>query len=268
MAVAVNGATRLHIIVGDPIVQVQSPAGMTRAFAADGENAVLLPVHVTPSDLGALLAAISPVRNLDGIIATIPHKFACYRFCSSASERARFLGAVNIMRRTADGAWHGDMLDGLGFVGAIRAKGCEPRGLRALLVGAGGAGSAIAYSLLEEGVGELAIHDADPARRDALIARLAKMAKVPVIAGSSDPAGFGLVVNASPAGMQPGDPYPVDPARLAPATFVGCVITAPEVSPIVAAARALGRNASTGIDMYNAAQKMMLDFLRAGARLA
>ena len=87
------------------------------------------------------------LKNLDGIVVTIPHKFACYQACASATERAHFLRTVNLMRRRADGSWHGDMVDGLGFVGAARAKGIDPRGMRALLVGAGGAGSAIALAL-------------------------------------------------------------------------------------------------------------------------
>jgi shikimate dehydrogenase len=265
MSVAVNGATRLYIIVGDPVAQVQSPAGMTLAFAAKGHNAVLIPVHIAPADLAGLLQAKSHVGNLDGMIATIPHKFACYRFCSSASERAHFLGAVNIMRRSADGGWYGDMLDGMGFVGALRARGCEPKGLRALLAGAGGAGSAIAFALVEAGVRELAIHDTDATRRDDLIARFGKKTATPVTAGSGNPTGFELIVNASPAGMKPDDPYPVDAARLSFSMFVGCVITAPAVSPIVAAARRLGCRTATGIDMYETEQQMMLDFLLGSA---
>ena len=85
---------------------------------------------------------------MDCLIATLPHKFACYGLCATASDRAAFLGAVNTMRRNADGTWHGDMFDGMGYVEALKSKGCKPRGLRALIVGAFGAGSAIAYSMM------------------------------------------------------------------------------------------------------------------------
>lgn len=261
MSVAVNGSTRLFVIVGDPIAQVRSPSGMTRAFAALGQNAVLVPIHIAPPDLRAFLAAATAVQNLDGIVATIPHKFACYRFCTTASERAHFLETVNIMRRNREGGWYGEMLDGPGFVRALRTQGCRPEGLRALLTGAGGAGTAIALSLIESGVSELAIHDIDTGRRDALIARLSGKFKTPIIAGSADPAGFELIVNASPAGMQPDDPYPIKVTRLTPDMFVGCVITAPAVSPLVAAAREIGCRTSVGGDMYAAEQELMLDFL-------
>ena len=113
----------------------------------------------TVDHLEAFLTADTAVKNLDGIIVTVPHKFACYAFCSSATERSRLLGSVNIMRRRAEGGWHGDIVDGVGFVGAVRANGGDPTGKRALQIGAGGAGSAIALALVEAGVRSLAIHD-------------------------------------------------------------------------------------------------------------
>lgn len=256
-----DGATRLLVIVGDPIAQVKSPAGMTATLQQAGRNAVVVPAHVAPDQLDEFLAGLALARNLDGIIATIPHKFACYRHCATATPRAQALGAVNIMRRNPDGGWHGEMLDGLAFVAAIRAGGGEPQGQRALLVGAGGAGSAMAMALLEAGVSRLDIHDNDAARRDALLDRMAALHPSRVGIGSADPRGYGLVANATPAGMTPGDPYPVDVARLDPACFAGCVITAPLVPPWIEAARARGCRTSLGVDMFNAQQTLMRDFL-------
>ena len=163
-----NGATRVHFIVGDPIAQVKSPSGVTQAFESHGRNAICVPAHVAPADLAAWKEGVSLSKSVDGIIVTVPHKFACFELCATASERATFLRTVNTMRRNPDGSWHGDMFDGLGFVEAMRAKGCEPQGKKALLVGAGGAGSAIAHALVLAGVRELAIHDPDTTRRDTL----------------------------------------------------------------------------------------------------
>ncbi|GGF04247.1 shikimate dehydrogenase [Aliidongia dinghuensis] len=258
-----TGATRLNVILGDPIAQVKSPNGVTQAFADRGHDGLLAPVQVGVEDLGAFLAVADRLKNLDGIIVTVPHKFACFKHCRSASERADFLGAVNIMRRRPEGGWHGDMVDGLGFVGAVRAQGYEPEGKRALLVGAGGAGSAIALALVEAGVRELAIHDADHKRRDDLIQRLNALGRATVEAGSPDPTGYDLVANATPAGMRPGDPLPVDAGKLTPDTFVGCVITVPAVSPLIDAARRRGCPTSTGTEMYQALQSAMVDFLLA-----
>jgi shikimate dehydrogenase len=172
------------------------------------------------------------------------------------------------MRRRPEGGWHGDTFDGLGFVGAVRANGRDPAGQRALLVGAGGAGSAIAMALVEAGVRSLAIHDNDVARRDQLIDRLKTTGRAEISAGSADPSGFDVVANATPLGMKAGDPYPIDVSQLKPDMFVGCVITSRAVSPLVQAARSRGCPTSTGIEMYNALQDLMVDFLmtRDGSR--
>ncbi len=140
-------------------------------------------------------------------------------------------------------------------------KGYEPSGKRALQIGAGGAGSAIALALIDAGVRELALHDEDQNRRDNLIGRLNSLGKGRVIVGSPDPTGFDLIANATPAGMKPTDPYPVDVTKFTPAMFVGCVITQPAASPMVEAARKVGCNTSTGTDMYQALQSAMVDFL-------
>ncbi|MBU3738262.1 MAG: shikimate dehydrogenase [Rhodoferax sp.] len=256
-----NGASRLHFIVGDPIAQVKSPAGVTQAFQDRGRNALCVPAHVRPADLAGWLAGVSRARNVDGIIVTVPHKFAAFALCATHSGRAAFLGGVNTLRRNPDGGWHGDMFDGLGFVQALQARGCEPSQRRVLLVGAGGAGSAIGHALLLAGAAELAVHDPDTARRDALVRKLAGLGRGYAQAGSADPAGFDIAVNASPMGMQAGDALPIDASRLAPHQFVGCVITAPAVPPLIAAARARGCPTLTGTDMFARVRDLMVDFL-------
>lgn len=258
-----TGATRLNIIIGEPIAQVKSPGGVTKAFVDRSYDGILVPVQVDSAHLKSLLTTATEIRNLDGIIVTVPYKFACFEFCASSTERSRLLGSVNIMRRRPDGGWHGDIVDGLGFVGAVRANGGDPAGKCALLVGAGGAGSAIAMALVEAGVRSLAIHDNDVARRDQLIAKLTTLRRTEIHAGSANPSSFDLVANATPLGMKAGDPLPVDVSKLKPGTFVGCVITSAAVSPLVATARALGCPTSTGTDMYNALQNSMVDFLLA-----
>ena len=262
----VNGATRLNVIIGDPIAQVHAPRGVTQAFAARGANAILVPVHVAPADLSEFLIVAARIRNLDGMVVTIPHKFAAYRHCTDATDRAHFIGAVNLMRRRADGGWHGDMSDGLGFVAAARTKGVDPKGKRALLVGAGGAGSAIALALIDAGAARLAVHDIDTARRDALIDRLNRRRQGCALAGSSNPTGHDFVSNATPAGMHGHEALPVDVSKLTPQTYCGCVVTEPAVSPFIAAARQIGCPTSTGTDMYQSQEDLIVDFLLSAGR--
>jgi shikimate dehydrogenase len=256
-----SGASRVHFIVGDPIAQVKSPAGVTQAFADHGRNAICVPAHVSPAHLAEWVRGASLAQNVDGIIVTVPHKFACTDLCASTSERAAFLHTVNTMRRNTDGSWHGDMFDGLGFVTAMQDNGCQPAGQKALLVGAGGAGSAIAHALVMAGVSTLAIFDPDEQRRTGLVDRLAGLKRCPVAHGSADPTGFDIVINATPVGMKESDPYPLDVNQLTAGMFCGCVITAPAITPFIAAARAKGCATMTGAHMFARVRDLMVDFL-------
>ncbi|MBB4188535.1 shikimate dehydrogenase [Sinorhizobium terangae] len=256
----IDGASRIYPIIGDPISQVKSPAGMTAAFAARGVNAVVVPIHTSVDDVDDFIRTAGRTENVDGIIVTIPHKFVALTHCSTATERARITDSINVLSRNPDGTWHGEIFDGLGMLGGIRSQGGEPSGKKTLLVGAGGAGIAIAQALLEAGVRELAIHDVDINRRDHVITRMREFYRERVHVGSDDPAGFELVVNATPMGMRPEHPFPVQIERLSPDTFVACVITAPAVSPWLAAAREKGCRGSGGVDMYTAEQELMLQF--------
>jgi shikimate dehydrogenase len=258
-----SGATRVHIIVGDPIAQVKSPFGMTQAFESNDKNAICIPAQVPTKDLKQWFEGMSLARNVDGIIVTIPHKFDCHALCTTRSPRADFLGAVNTIRRNADGSWHGDMFDGLGYVKAIESKGFQLQNKKALLVGAGGAGSAIAHAMVLAGVGELAIHDENADRRESLIQRLNSLQLGHVKAGNSNPSGCDVAINATPMGMRDGDPSPIDIEAITPNMFIGCVITAPAVPPLIAAARAKGCNTSTGADMFVQVRELMVQFLLA-----
>ncbi len=261
MLETLSGATRVHVIVGDPISQVKSPFGVTQAFEAHGRDAVCIPAHVATKDLRQWFEGVSLARNVDGVIVTVPHKFDCHAWCATSSPRAQFLGAVNTIRRNADGSWHGDMFDGLGYVTAMQKHGCDLQGKRALLVGAGGAGSAIAHSLVLAGVSALAIHDENVERRESLIARLNSLQMGQVFTGSSSPAGFDVAINATPVGMRDGDPAPIDVDGITADMFIGCVITVPEVPPLIAAARAKGCKTSTGADMFVQVRELMVNFL-------
>ncbi len=261
MPIPLSGATRMHIIVGDPIAQVKSPGGMTAAFGKRDVDAICAPIQVSTADLPDLLSVADRLKNLDGIIVTVPHKFDCYKYCTTGSTRSDFIKAASIMRRNPKGGWHGDQFDGEGFVMAMKNQGVNPQGKKALQVGTGGAGSAIAFALIENGVSELALHDLDATRRDALIDRLNQLGRAKVYAGSSDPTGFDLVCNASPAGMRVGDSLPVDVSKLIPSQYCGCVITVPAITPFIEAARKLGCVTGTGTEMYDALQHLMVDFL-------
>ncbi|MGF6963560.1 shikimate dehydrogenase [Paraburkholderia sp. WC7.3g] len=255
-----SGATRVYFIVGDPIPQVRSPSGVTAALRAAGRDALVVPAHVAPADLPAFFAGITPMRNVDGAIITVPHKFSAASYCATLAEEAAFLGAVNTLRRNAEGGWHGGMFDGTGFVAALVAAGCELQGKRALLVGAG---SAIGHALILRGVGSLDVRDNDVARTGSLTARLNALGRG-AARGTGTELGlttYDVVVNASPLGMRAGDPLPIDVARLPATTFVGDVVTKPPLTPLIEAARARGCRTVTGAQMFDRVCERMVEFL-------
>jgi shikimate dehydrogenase len=164
------------------------------------------------------------------------------------------------MRRDKDSRWSGDMTDGGGFVAALKRNDFDPNGKRALQIGAGGAGSALALSLTMEGA-SVTLCDLDTAKRDTLIARLSRHGHKVTATENADPSGFDLVVNATPAGMKPGDPAPVDVSRLGANMFVADIITMPLTTPLLAAAQATGCRTQNGQQMFDAQVDFITEFL-------
>jgi shikimate dehydrogenase len=256
--IPVDGATRLFPIIGDPVRYTESPARLTRSFGTRGHNAVCVPMEVPPPALDDVMRGLSSTPNVDGVLVTMPHKRTAFAHCATTSERATLLGVVNVLRRNADGTWHGDMLDGLAFVKAQTDRGAQPAGARVLLLGAGGAGSAIAMALLDHGVRELVVHDVDEARAADLVALLSD---IRVTTGRPDPTGYDMVGNATPLGMAEGDPLPLDTDLLTASMFVGDVIGGHGLTPFLAAAEAAGCRTANGSQMVDAVQALMVDFM-------
>jgi len=260
MLPVLNGATRIHVTIGDPIAQVKSPAGITSAFHARGYDAIMIPLQVKPADVEIFFHLAKKLPTLDGIIITVPHKPVAFRHCDTTSERAKVLEVCNAMRRDKDGRWTGDMTDGGGFIAALKRNGFDLKGKQALQIGAGGAGSAIALALTMEGA-SVTLADLDTAKRDALIARLDRHGHRIVAADKPDVAGFDLVVNATPAGMKASDPLPVDTSKLDATQFVADIITMPLVTPLLAAAQAKGCKTQNGVQMFEAQVDFITEFL-------
>jgi shikimate dehydrogenase len=159
-------------------------------------------------------------------------------------------GACNAVKRSADGRLLGDMFDGEGFVRGLRRKGVTLSGASALVVGAGGVGSAIVASLAAAGVARFRLFDVNPAAAQALTGRIAThYPGISVEPGNRDPAGMDLAVNATPLGMDAGDPLPMDMERLDARTVVGEVVMRAETTAFLAAAQARGCQVQIGTDM-------------------
>jgi shikimate dehydrogenase len=218
-------------------------------------------MQVPEGDLEVVMHGLARTLNVDGVLVTMPHKRAAFNHCATSSRRAKMLGVVSVIRRNPDGTWHGDMLDGLAFVKAQKDAGAQPDGARVLLVGAGGAGSAIAIALLEEGVRELIVHDADETRSAQLVELLSGLDGGRVRVGEPDPHGCHMVCNATPMGMAADDPLPIKADALTASMFVGDVIAGHGVTPFLKAAQDAGCATAGGGRMVAAAQDMVVTFM-------
>lgn len=249
-ALRIDGDTELIVHLGHPTHGFRSPLIYNPWFAARGINAAVVPMSCRAGELARLLPALLGLGNVRGALITMPLKVEVVALLDRASAAVQVAGACNAVRRDADGRLVGDLFDGEGFVRGARRHGLALAGSHALVVGCGGVGSAIAASLAGAGVAGLRLFDIDAARADALCARLrAHHRAVATVVADPDPAGLDLVVNATALGMHAGDPLPFDVRRLAPATVVGEVVLQPEVTPLLAAAQALGCRTLVGTDM-------------------
>lgn len=261
----ISGTTRLIAHIGFPTGTFKAPMIYNPWFEANGIDAVVVPMGCRGDDYAAFLPLVFRLSNIHGALVTMPHKVATIALADRVSVTARIAGAANALRLGADGALEADMFDGEGFVLGVLAKGQRLAGAQALVVGAGGVGSAIAASLARAGVARLALFDPNDAAARALAARLTgAYPALMVDTGANDPAGFDLVVNASPLGMNPGDLLPVDVERIDPATFVGEVVMKSEMTPFLAAAAERGCRYQVGTDMLFEQIPAYMDFFGFG----
>ena len=246
----ISGKTQLVAHLGYPTEAFKAPMIYNPWFERQGIDAVVVPMGVKPDDYRAALASLACVTNLRGALVTMPHKVTTLTLADEVTLTAKIAGACNALLKRPDGSWLGDQFDGTGFVRGALKKDCTIAGARALVVGSGGVGCAIAASLAAAGAGEIALYDAFHASSQALAGRLREHYPGLVVkTGSNDPAGYDLIVNATPLGMKDGDPLPFDVSRIAPSTFVGEVVMKQAITPLLAAAQAKGCRIQVGTDM-------------------
>jgi len=259
----IDGRTQVYFVLGDPIDQVRAPALFNPVLAREQLAAVLVPAQVHAADLPAWLDGVMRMGNLGGLWVTVPHKTALTAAVPHLSARAQLAGAVNAVRRRADGALEGDLFDGLGLLRALAHFGLPYADRRVWLVGAGGAAAAIAAALVcaEQPPAELAMSELQRARAQALVERLAPHTTTRLrVLDTPDPTGFDLIVHASPLGMRLDDPLPFDPAHMEPGAALFDILMKNQPTPLVRAVRALGRRAEPGFEMLVQQAPLYLDF--------
>lgn len=246
----INGNTALIAHIGFPTHAFKAPMIYNPWFESEGINAIVVPMACQAEDYPGFLRSVFKLRNIRGALITMPHKVTTVGLLDEVLPTAAIAGSCNAVRLGPDGQLQGDMFDGEGFVRGLKRKGFAPRGTKVLVVGAGGVGSAIAASLAAAGVAEIALFDVHNASAEGLGQRLTQhYPQLIVTIGSNDPAGFDLLVNATPMGMNESDPLPVDMSRVAPSTFVGEVVMKSTMTAFLQAAQARGCRIQVGSDM-------------------
>ena len=246
----INGHTEVIAHIGFPTHAFKAPMIYNPYFEQQGINALVVPMGCKAEDYPVFLRAIFKLSNVRGALITMPHKVSTLSLVDEVFPAAAIAGACNAVRLGPQGQLQGDMFDGEGFVRGVLRKGVKLQGARVLVAGAGGVGSAIAASLAASGVAAISLFDVNAAAAEALAGRLREhYPALQVHTGSNDPAGHALVVNATPMGMNEGDPLPMDVPRIAPGTFVGEVVMRTEMTAFLNAARARGCPVQVGSDM-------------------
>jgi shikimate dehydrogenase len=264
---------RLFAVLGDPVAHSRSPAIHARAFALLGVDAVYAPLQVTAEDLPVAVQGLRAI-GMAGFNVTVPHKVNIAALCDRRSPAAELIGAVNcVVREEAEyvasqplgqqrktvARLVGHNTDGAGLLLALRMRGVAVEGVRAVVLGAGGAARAAAFALAGKAA-EVNIVNRDPAKARVLSLQLRAggvksratalgAAELPALLGEMD-----LVVQCSTVGMN-SDQSIVDAAMLGSNCAVcDLVYAGPPHWPLgdtalLAAARARGMKTVDGLDV-------------------
>lgn len=246
----ITGNTQLIAHLGWPTSSFKAPMIYNPWFASQGIDIKVVPMGVSAENYATLVPQLFRLENIVGALVTMPHKIATLDLVDTLSPTAAIAGACNAIRRESDGTLTGDMFDGEGFVQGLRRKGFQTQGSRALVVGCGGVGSAIAASLAAAGVGALCLYDSRQESARALAMRLQQhYPMIDITLMQNDPTDYPLVINATPMGMREGDALPLDVNRLMPGAYVGEVVMSQRWTPLLQAAKARGCHVLHGTDM-------------------
>jgi shikimate dehydrogenase len=265
----VSGETRIFAIVGHPVEQVRSPEMVTAEMVRRGHKAILIPLDISPEDFETSLTALKRVQNLDGLIFTIPFKQRACALASEVGAQARTVGAVNALARGRDGRWFGDIFDGLGCVEAFRRRGVSFKDRRVMLIGAGGAGRAIAVAIAHQGPRALRIFDFERERAMQFVEDVRKIDdRIEAAYGEPGIEGVDILLNASPVGMLADPRMPIDVATLPSELIVFDAIVKPEQTKLLTPARECGCRTILGREMMHGQISKVVDYFEAHNREA
>lgn len=246
----VTASTRVLTLLGDPVGHSASPEVQNAAFQHAGVDGVYVAVRCGADDLQGFMRGLA--RAGGGGNVTLPHKEKAASLLDVRSDAVRRTGACNTFWSDDQGRLHGDNTDVEGFRRALRYFiGGHARGLRVLLLGAGGAGRAALAALIEEDVDQVLLYNRTQDRARAVARRIGgpRTRVVPVFR-ELEGEGFDLVVNATRLGLEADDPSPIDVgAMLQRAGAAMDLVYGRHTTAFVRSAEAAGVRACDGLEM-------------------
>ncbi len=266
MQTPITGATRILGVIADPVSQARTPAMANALLQERGlfGSFVLLPMHVCAEGFPAFMAGLRTVQNFSGAVVSMPHKVVTCDLVDELTPEARLAGAVNVVRRNADGTFAGTILDGEGFVSGLARAGHKVHGADILLVGSGGAASAVAFALAKHGCASLCLLNRTQERADILAARVSSaFPRVKVSTQDHATAQYHIGINGTSLGMKAGDPLPLSSSQLGRCDVVAECVVAPEMTKLLLLASNQGKTIHTGLPMLAAQMDLMLSFMGA-----
>jgi len=246
-----SGKAKVAGVMGWPVGHSRSPR--LHGFWLDqyGIDGTYIPLPVPPDRIEQAIRAL-PALGLAGCNVTVPHKEAAARVVDLLDLSARRIGAVNTILVRPDGRLEGRNTDAFGFLENLKdgAPAWAPAAAPAVMVGAGGAGRAVAVALLDAGVPELRVINRTRARAEELAADLCGPIRViPWEWRAKALADAGLLVNTTTQGMHGHHPLDLDLAPLPRTAVVTDIVYAPLITPLLDAARARGNPVVDGLGM-------------------
>jgi len=218
MTLSINGSTFITGIFGHPVTHTLSPAMHNAAFEALSINAAYLPFEVKPQELRGAVGALR-LLNIKGVNVTIPHKTSVMKYLDAVDTLAKKIGSVNTIVNKG-GKLAGYNTDAGGFLKDILQLGMDPKRASCLLLGAGGAGHAVAAALAQRGAKKIFIADSDGLRARKLAGRTPGAAAVAMNEWKQKLPEVSLVVNATPVGMKKSDPALLEAREIPPGIFI------------------------------------------------
>ncbi len=253
--VRISGRARLAGVLGWPVGHSKSPLLHNFWFERHGVDGVYVPLPVAPADLALVVRAL-PRMGFLGCNVTLPHKAAMVGLVDDLDPLAAAIGAVNTVLIDEAGRTTGCNTDGPGFLAQLDATvpGWRRNVRRVVLVGAGGAARALAFTLLEAGIAELAIVNRTMERATTLAAHLSENSSVriealPWAARHRSLEGRDLLVNTTSQGMVGEPALDLELAALPASAIVADIVYTPLVTPLLAAAGRLGHPVVDGLGM-------------------